>query len=384
MRGALSLAILASSAYSPPMDTAPPPTQGQTPVVLTVAVPPPASSSATAEVADAAPSSTALAAPPSDLTLADAPSGRWSGAEGNAAVAITSIWGTGDDVYAAGNDSVLRSHDRGRHWLASRGPTGHPTLWGSSADDVYIAGATVLHSTDRGATWTQTAAPPASTTGIWGSGPDDVYVIGSTPNGFIARTQDRGKTWKLLETLQNTWLFAVAGTGPRDVWVAGHGDAGGHTAAVLKRSTDGGASWKNVKLAKPGDTTNEEIRNLCFGPSGTLYASYSYSVWSTADQGRTWARATVPTWPMHADRLPAEVIGLACGGRQVLAGGRNRSFSMTTDGGTTWSATDLDAVWTQPALITLQAMFVAPTGETYLGAEGASGGGGGTLLRRTP
>jgi hypothetical protein len=318
-----------------------------------------------------------------DLALEEVPSGRWSGAQGNTPMSVGRIWGASGHVFVVGNGVILHSADRGLHWLATAGPAGWPGVWGSSIDDVYVGGSTVVRSTDRGQTWTPVAAVEGSVTSVWGSGPEDVYVVGKGKSPFVARTRDHGRTWTTQRPSTDAdWLYAVAGRGPDDVWIAGKGSKkdpkssiGYHTTAILVRSTDGGRSWKSVTPAKSAMTDNEEIRNLCFSGSGTLFASYSYGVFTTADHGKSWSFAVDGG---------GEILGLGCFGREILVGARNRNFRHSVDEGATWTSDDLDRVWRDPALFTLQAMFVADTGEVYVGGEAYNRSGGGTLVRRAP
>jgi hypothetical protein len=371
-----------------------PPVATPAPVVLPLPAPPALSSaSSVATAADAASASSAArtqedegaspgAAPGFALVLAETPEGKWSGVHSNAPVSITGIWGAGGHVFAVGSGTILHSADRGLHWTSAPGPSGWVAVWGSSLDDVYIAGDAIVRSTDRGATWTAVTAAPASVDALWGSGPDDVYAVANSPP-IVVRSRDHGKTWKKLTVpVSADWLYDVAGTGPRDVWVAGKGKVddrrsplGYHTTAVLARSTDGGTTWKKVLPTSTGMTDNEEIRNLCFSASGLLFASYSYGVFSSGDSGASWRFAVGGG---------GEILGLGCSGREILVGARNRNFRHSSDDGATWTSNDLDSVWIDPALITLQATFVADGGEAYVGGESYKERGKGTLLRRGP
>jgi hypothetical protein len=166
------------------------------------------------------------------------------------------------------------------------------------------------------------------------------------------------------------------------VWLAGQRKVtdpksriGYHTTAVLVRTTDGGKSGKAASVATTRMTDNEEIRNLCFTASGALFASYSYGVFVTRDEGKTWSRSV---------DAGGEILGLGCSGQELLVGARNRNFRHSVDEGATWTSNDLDGVWKEPQLFTLQAMFVADTGETYVGGEAYNRHGAGTLVRRAP
>jgi len=105
--------------------------------------------------------------------------------------------------------------------------------------------------------------------------------------------------------------------------------------------------------------------------------------YATRDQGKTWTFATDTSWAMRdGKRFPAEVTGLACSGSEILAGGRNRSFSHSRDDDATWDAMELDGLWSKPPMVTLTAAFLADTGEAYIGGEGYDQPGKGTLVGR--
>jgi hypothetical protein len=359
---------------APPPQSSPPARTVTLPAAASASLPRPAASASAPRDAPSAALDAGSAA--ADLVLADGPPTTWSGARGNALAAITGIWGTGDHVFAVGSGFILHSADRGLRWTRTPGPTGWVTVWGSSVDDVYVGGDATIRSVDRGTTWTATSRPRGSVASIWGSGPTDVYAVSDGASPLVSHTADHGETWTPVAVgLKASWLHAIAGSGPKVVWVAGTGEVhdprspiGYHTTALLARSADGGKTWKSVAVAKPGTTDNEEIRNLCFTASGMLVASYSYSVHGTVDEGRTWKQLVVPG---------TEVLGLACSGREILVGARNRTFRRSDDEGATWTSNDLDAVWSSDrALIALQAMFVSDSGQAYVGGEG------GTLLRR--
>jgi hypothetical protein len=370
---ALSLSLLAAACSpTPPLPSTP---ASPTPPAQVTA--PPTAAARPIELREAPTIAPVVSTSAADLVLAPASPGAWSGAHGNAPASITGIWGTGGVVFAVGSGTILRSTDRGLHWAASPGPLDWPAVWGSSVDDVYVGGKEVVHSTDRGATWTPTAPLPGSAYAIWGSGPDEVFAVGGGDAPFIVQSRDHGKSWQALTSgVRTGWFYDVLGAGKGEVLVAGKKDGANHTSAELLSSTDGGKHWTSLPVARPKMTDNEEIRNLCFSASGTLYASMSYAVYATRDRGRTWKLA--------AD-VGTEVIGLGCFGREILIGGRNRRFRRSADDGQTWSEADLDGVWgADRALISLQAMFVAETGEAYVGGEAYNLAGHGTLLRRAP
>jgi photosystem II stability/assembly factor-like uncharacterized protein len=111
------------------------------------------------------------------------------------------------------------------------------------------------------------------------------------------------------------------------------------------RTTDGGTTWTNV-LSKPNtffrslvmtDALHAWVGNFGYYPGATL--TDSTAVFFTTDGGTTWNPASIPA------PKPIGICGLFRIGTQHLYGvGRIQgpaSFIRSTDGGTTWTYTDM-------------------------------------------
>jgi len=305
--------------------------------------------------------------------LTPAPSGAFAGSSGNLPQdsGVTGLWTAGDVVLAVGTGFAYRSSDRGVHFTRLAVPVRFPTVWGDGQGEVFVAGENgFLRSTDGGLSF----ASPGAATGmivqsIGGPTAAQLFVAGSDGKGpLVARSRDHGATWQRLKLpIDSGWLFDVGTTGKHDVIVTGHTDSQG----VVLRSTDDGNTWKRLPAFLPD---RQENRKLCFS-EGTLFVSSTYGLYRTRDLGASWHLAT---------DVGAEVLALACRGKEVVVGGRNRALFVSHDLGVTWSSEALTGVFTAPSLVSVQAVAFAATGESYIGFEGLYTDRRGTLLRRSP
>ncbi len=149
---------------------------------------------------------------------------------------LTTLWSSGDEVFAAGHQVVLHSKDRGSSWRTMATESSIRRLWGT-ADDLFALGDEVLRSRDRGATWTAIAKVPIGDyLGAHASG-DAITLVGN--EGRIVQSADRGKTWVTRASGTRLTLSTVVGRG-EDLYVAG----GNHHAGIVLRSRDRGKTWR--------------------------------------------------------------------------------------------------------------------------------------------
>lgn len=322
------------------------------------------------------------------LVLTAAASRNFAGAAGNIAgdSGLSGVFTVGDSVFAAGTGFVLRSTDRGLHFARTEVAPRFPVVWSPSEGEVFVAGeGGVVRSTDGGVSFAPTgAAPGSAVTGIWGPSAEQIYIAGAGGSGgpFVARSTDHGATWvRLPIPALKGWLHDVGTTDGHDVLAAGTEDTARVTSsgipeknALVLRSTDGGAHWKRLPMFAKGGTDYEETRRICFA-EGTLFASSAYGLHVTRDLGKTWRVAT---------QVGAEVLALACRGKQVVVGGRNRSLFVSIDGGATWQRDPLGSLFADPSLVSVQAAAISETGEMYVGFEGLYTDHRGSLFRRSP
>lgn len=321
------------------------------------------------------------------LVIVPAPPHTFAGAAGNIPgdSGLSGLFAVGDSVFASGSGFLLRSTDRGLHYARTEIEPRFPVVWAASEREVFVAGqGGVVRSTDGGASFAPTGRTPGpSVSGIWGRSAEELYVVGSGGGGpFVGRSVDHGATWTRLPVpITDGWLHDVGTTDGRDVLVAGTEEGTRATSpgtresnAVILRSTDAGAHWKRLPMFSKGGTDHEETRRICFA-EGTLFASSAYGLHMTRDLGKTWRVAT---------QVGAEVLALACRGKEVVVGGRNRSLLASADGGATWSRNPLGTLFGEPSLVSVQAAAISEAGEMYVGFEGLYTDHRGSLFRRSP
>jgi photosystem II stability/assembly factor-like uncharacterized protein len=228
----------------------------------------------------------------------------WRALRSHAGDQLEAIWGSGPgDIYAVGNNTservgvILRSGDGGETWAEKRSP--HYKfygVWGSGPGDVYIAATegfangvrgVVLRSQDGGKIWLRQALAEKGhiLNAVWGSGPNDVYAAGwadsggsggELGSGVIYHSSDGGEAWRSRLLEGSGCLFAVWGSGPGDVYVAGQ--RGG-----IYHSADGGETWRRQ------ESPTQRWLNGVGGVAGDIYAvGESGALMHTADAGETW------------------------------------------------------------------------------------------------
>jgi photosystem II stability/assembly factor-like uncharacterized protein len=120
---------------------------------------------------------------------------------------------------------------------------------------VLTSGTPFWRTTDAGQTWAVTSLPltdgsPPSISQMSWSSAQIGYVVGW--DGYLARTTDAGATWqRVLPFTSNFVYLGVLAIGNNEVWICGASQGGGN--AVVRRSIDGGATWRTWSL--PGQYT---------------------------------------------------------------------------------------------------------------------------------
>ena len=207
---------------------------------------------------------------------------------------------------------------------------------------LYFAGNQLNRSTDRGDTWTAISPPhPNDLTGTFEPGRDDpIYrnwgtittvavskrdpetLYAGTDTGRLWKTEDLGQTWTEFvdEGLPKRWVTRVA-IDPDDEDVAYatfSGFRNGEDAAHVYRTTDGGASWRNVSANLP----NAPVNDVVIG-GDTVYVGGDVGVFSLTPPRAAWRPVGrgLPLAPVLDLRLhePSSTLYAGTFGRSVWA-----------------------------------------------------------------
>ena len=190
---------------------------------------------------------------------------------------------------------VLRSRDDGASWqtvwegLAAYDLVVSPNFAADST--LFLAGAPsgqpqVYRSTTAGATWLPTPGQPADL---------DVFLLAISPDfshdqtlfvagyGPVQRTSDGGATWQRLSAAGPNYSLAISANyaSDRTVWAMYREIEGSamQPEAGIVRSSDGGATWRNVTAGLDGNY-NQPYRSLASDPAGeAIYLALDGPQW---------------------------------------------------------------------------------------------------------
>jgi hypothetical protein len=202
---------------------------------------------------------------------------------------LQGVWGSGPrDVWAVGQGATIVHYD-GTAWTAApRIPNvggtyqGAPfvAVWGSSATNVYaVGGDTIAHW--NGETWAVEVTRSLTLQAVWGSGPGDVYAVGYSGNmhwdgmswspltigaynnsavwgsaaddvfvvGLEGIQHWDGVSWRKVRSGLNSWMNAIWGSGPRDVYAVTFPPGGNQPKEIVHFD---GRTWTQVFSAAGG------------------------------------------------------------------------------------------------------------------------------------
>lgn len=259
-----------------------------------------------------------------------------------ALLAMVAVTSTGADV--AGARSHTSRISAGSWTVQPSGTSGF--LSGVSCVNAAAAWAsgqngTILRTTNGGASWAKLSSPLAAgteATDVEFVSPTIGWVIGSA--NAILKSTNGGATWSARNFLGFTYppyLLTLSATDASHAWIGGYDSTGGFTYdayySILLGTSDGSAWWSSAQMAA-GDyghgLTGIDFVGSQRGWAVTVDGSFTI----TTDGGRTW---TTPLYPTGVDSFSDVSFADATNGWAVGQDSSYAGFIMhTTDGGRTW------------------------------------------------
>jgi hypothetical protein len=214
-------------------------------------------------------------------------------------------------------------------------------------------------STDSGVTWQARVnlsnSPGSSEAPVISVSGSNVYVSWVQASDiFLRRSLDNGATWKSPINLSNSIgssLYQKLAVSGSNVYVIWQDDTFGNNEILLRRSTDGGATWKQfVNLSNnPGHSefshiavSGSNVYVVWWQTSADQKSSDIFLVRST-DKGATWKpKVNLSSNPGHSSFPEIAVSGsnvYVVWTQSNKAGNSDDVFFMrSTDGGATWGS----------------------------------------------
>jgi PKD repeat protein len=163
--------------------------------------------------------------------------------------------------------------------------------------------------------------------------PNTLYV--GAPSGGCWKSTDGGQTWAVLtDQLQALGVSAIAidYTNSNVIYLGTGDDDGGDTYSIgVLKSVDGGQSWNALSLGN-ASLFGTRIYRILIHPTdnNTVFVASSLGLYKSSDAGNNWVRLRTGRW---------RDLELKPGDPQTIYLS-NTTFSMSTDGGSTWTTTN--------------------------------------------
>ena len=365
--------------------------------------------------------------PPSSGTLVlDYSGSEATGAEnfGLTVAPSGAIYASGISYDSAWRGIVLASGDSGNSWsLADQFPSPGRSLWfwdiaggitSDAAGNVYVAGLTyddavqpgldqwyVRGSGDAGATWNTVddfvpGTPPVSSGDITGIAVDasgNVYVAGMADDvsgnwAWTIRKGVGGTSFSTVDVVPNSWVTAVFAHPTWGIFAVGTRNINGIPAWVIRRSTNGGATWSEVNTFQLQSGRNSTALGIGADANGNLYVVgrgdtsprrntvvRHWLVRKSTDGGNSWS--TVDDFVPGGDAQGRCFATTSTGDLYVAGVAEGHWIVRKNPGGTgAWTTVDdfqYAGAWTAPHAIAADA-----SGNLFVGG----GGGGHWLIKK--
>jgi photosystem II stability/assembly factor-like uncharacterized protein len=217
-------------------------------------------------------------------------------------------------------------------------------------------GGTYARSTDDGVTWTAGVVPGAEgmvLVGVAALDDRSACVLATSFDGGLGRvyrTTDGGRTWSLSYEIERPGVFFDG----MAFWDEQRGLAFGDPvdgAFFIMRTTDGGASWSEVRrdqIPPPlGGEAGFAASGTAIAVAGTRHAWIGTGggpvarVLRTTDGGSSWSAESTPlpggvATGIFGVAFRDTLHGIAVGGNYQQPAGEGSNVVRTTDGGRTW------------------------------------------------
>ncbi|MBI2568931.1 MAG: hypothetical protein HYV63_18070 [Candidatus Schekmanbacteria bacterium] len=177
--------------------------------------------------------------------------------------------------------------------------------------------------------------------------PTLLYASGPTRTGIFS-SMDGGSSWRHATTaLLDLSVLDLGVDAGGTVWARAeaYGEAG------LLRSTDRGSTWGFVHVVPPADRPYDVLTSLVLDPRspGTLYVTSEGSdededrkgVFRSTDQGATWNRILRYCPPTDTPTVVPIVVAVDPTDSRALYATTSNGLCKSTDGGGSWSFTDM-------------------------------------------
>jgi hypothetical protein len=227
-------------------------------------------------------------------------------------------------------------------WTDYSVPTTFVSAYGAAGQDVFVGtendGLTISHNLGRTWAWPSLPDGPVSYLGLSPRYAADGVVLAA--DRFVYMSRDRGRDWKQATGILGTDVqrFAFSPNFGRD-----HVIFAATTGHLVRRSTDGGLTWRDASSGLPSAQINDVILSPQYSADHTLYAATTgFGIFRSDDDGESWS-SLVP-------QVPDRVVSAFAWGRDgsLIAGTQKGIYQITAAGWSTltggWDdfVTDLD------------------------------------------